>query len=293
MSRHPPRRAGRGSANRCTALEEASAGYIEADYASRMRRCRGDVVKASEREPYSRRIWTVPVVDDGVPERRQGQFVAPPTLVDSVVAELLRMMLSGELKPGERLVEERLTEHLGVSRPPLREALRVLQRDRVVNYAPRRGVVVAPLSPRDVREIYSLRWALERLAVDLAVPVENLGQLESLETEIVQMRSAAEAGDVAAVTAANWRFHLALCGLAGHSRLLSSYQSLTMQLQICMAMNLRFREELLGNALESVGRHEVLLEAIRSGDRRRVYEEIDHHGDISFMDQLDGLLSAP
>ena len=69
-------------------------------------------------EPYPRKIWRLPVEGDTEGARLQGQFVAPPTLVDSVVVELRRMMLSGELQSGERLVEERLTEQLGVSRPP-------------------------------------------------------------------------------------------------------------------------------------------------------------------------------
>jgi len=106
------------------------------------------------------------------------------------------------------------------------------------------------------------------------------------------MREAARSGDGAGVAAANWAFHLALCGLPGHARLLSSYQSLTMQLQICMAMNLGLREQLHGSALESVTRHEVLLEAISGGDRRKVHREIDHHGDLTFMDQLDALMAT-
>lgn len=219
-------------------------------------------------------------------------YVAPPTLVESVVAELRRMMLAGELNPGERLVEERLTEHLGVSRPPVREALRVLQRDGVVTYLPRRGVAVAPLAPQDVREIYSLRWALERLSVDLSLPLESDQQLVPLQQALDEMRLAALAGDGAHVTEANWQFHLALCSMPGHKRLVDSYQSLTMQLQICMAMNLRLREKLYGNSLESVARHEELLDAIRSGDRDRVHRELDHHGDLTFLENLDGLMGV-
>jgi DNA-binding GntR family transcriptional regulator len=248
-------------------------------------------VKTAE-GPYVRGIWMLPEesrTDAAKPERN---FVAPPTVVDSVVAELRRMMLAGELKPGERLIEERLTEHMGVSRPPLREALRILQRDAVVNYLPRRGVIVAPLAPQDVREIYTLRRALEGLAVDLAVPVESVSQLLPLERALDDMRTAAQSRDGPGVTEANWRFHLALCGLPGHGRLLGSYQSITMQLQICMAMNLRLREQLYGDALESVARHEVLLEAIRGGNRDKVHSELDHHGDLTFMDKLESLMAG-
>lgn len=251
-----------------------------------------EVTVKSVEESYARRIWKHPeerpTEGVGRPER---SFVAPPTIVDSVVSELRRMMLSSEVMPGERLVEERLTERLGVSRPPLREALRVLQRDGVVSYLPRRGVIVTRLTPQDVREIYTLRWALERLAVDLAVPVESASMLLPLEKALDEMRTAAESHDGTGVTEANWRFHLALCALPGHGRILGSYQSLTMQLQICMAMNLRLREQLYGDALESVVRHEVVLEAIRGGKRDQVHSELDHHGDLTFMDSLETLMA--
>ncbi|MDA8289870.1 MAG: GntR family transcriptional regulator [Actinomycetota bacterium] len=240
-------------------------------------------------EPYVRKIWKLPEYRGLAAINRTG-FVAPPTVVDSVVTELRRMLLSGELRPGERLVEERLTEHLGVSRPPLREALRVLQRDGVVTYMPRRGVTVTPLVPQDVREIYSLRWSLERLAVDLSLPIDTEERLAPLQEALQEMRVAAEANDGAGVAHANWEFHLGLCSMPGHRRLVASYQRLMMQLQICMAMNLRLREQLYGDALESVVRHEALLEAIRSGEREQVHEELDHHGDLTFMEQLDTLM---
>jgi DNA-binding GntR family transcriptional regulator len=239
-------------------------------------------------ESYAERVWKAPE-DADKPQEPRGQFTSVPTLVDRVIEELQEMVLAGRLKPGERLVEERLTEYLGVSRPPLREALRALQRDGLVLHSPRRGVIVAPLDAQDVREIYSLRWALERLAIDLSVPVEE-SQLGGLEEALREMRAAAEARDAEGVVLANWRFHVGLCALPGHRRLLRSYQGLTMQLRICMAMNLRFREQLYGDALESVGRHESLLARIREGDKQAIFSEIDHHGDMAFIDRLETLI---
>src|SRR5712691_11360611 len=99
--------------------------------------------------------------------------IVAPSVVDIVVEELHTLILSGSLRPGERLVEERLTERFGISRPPLREALRVLQQEGLVQRLPRRGAIVTPLDADDVREIYSLRWALERLAIELALPVRD------------------------------------------------------------------------------------------------------------------------
>lgn len=213
-----------------------------------------------------------------------------PTIQEQLVKELRRLILSGELRPGERLIEERLTEEFGVSRPPLREALRVLQRDGLIKTMPRRGSVVMPLTADDVREIYSLRWALERLAIELSVPVTNDSALQPLRDALDAMTTAAESGDPEKLLQANWEFHLTLCGLPRHHRLLQAYESLMLQLQLCMALNLKFRKELYGDPAETVTRHRRLVELIEAGDRSAVLAELQHHGDRSFMNRLETLL---
>ena len=86
--------------------------------------------------------------------------ICVPSLVDVVTAELRRLVLSGALRPGERLVEERLTEQFGVSRPPVREAMRLLEQEGLITRHRRRGAYITALTAEDVREIYVLRAAL-------------------------------------------------------------------------------------------------------------------------------------
>jgi DNA-binding GntR family transcriptional regulator len=143
---------------------------------------------------------------------------------------------------------------------------------------------VTPLSADDVREIYSLRWALERLALELSVPVDDLDQLQPLRDAIASMRAAP---DREALLEANWRFHFALVSLPGHRRLLATYRSLLSQLQLCMAMNLRFREQVIADPADSALRHERLLKLIEVGDVPAVLREIETHGDRSFLGRLD------
>jgi DNA-binding GntR family transcriptional regulator len=214
------------------------------------------------------------------------------SVVDIVVDELHALIFSGSLKPGERLVEERLTERFGVSRPPLREALRVLEGEGLVERRPRRGTVVTPLEADDVREIYTLRWALERLAIELALPLDNPTVLDPLRVAISEMQDAAAAGDREALLEANIGFHLALCSLPRHQLLIRAYELLIHQLRLCMAMNLRFREQLYGNPEDSVRRHQRLLDLIEAGDLAAVHREIEAHGDRAFMAQLDDLVRA-
>jgi DNA-binding GntR family transcriptional regulator len=216
--------------------------------------------------------------------------INPPSLVELSVAALRRLILAGEYKPGERLVEERLTERLGISRPPLREAMRVLQQEGLVVTSPRRGAMVTPLTAQDVHEIYTLRFALDRLAVELGVPVRDPRDLEPLRAALAGIERAAGSGDLAGLLEENIRFHTALCGLAKHRRLMQAYEALTLQLRLCMAMNLRLRERVHGNLEENVARHRVLLELAEDGDRQGLLCAIAEHGDRSFMDHLEDLI---
>lgn len=107
----------------------------------------------------------------GQPERVGNGALAPSSLVELAVQRLCNEILSGALVPGERLIEEQLTRRFGTSRAPLREALRLLGQQGLVEHLPRRGVRVAELSPQDVDELFGLREVLERFSVQIAPPV--------------------------------------------------------------------------------------------------------------------------
>ncbi|WP_051533180.1 GntR family transcriptional regulator [Arthrobacter sp. 9MFCol3.1] len=213
-----------------------------------------------------------------------------PTMADAVVQRLRALIVSGKFRPGDRLVEERLAEMFGVSRPPLREALRILQRDGLVQSLPRRGFIVIPITAEDIREIYSLRFALERMAVELGMPVQDQSRLQPMRDALEDMRVAAEEGNDEAVVEANSRFHLALVSLPGHKRLINTYEGLRLQLELCMGYNLKFREQLFGDRKDVHPRHAQLLESIEKGDKEAVLYEIAHHGNRSFLDNLDDLI---
>ena len=95
------------------------------------------------------------------------------SLVELATVRLRHEILSGSLEPGERLIEEQLTQRFGISRAPLREALRLLGQQGLVEHLPRRGVRVAELSAGDVDELFGLRDVLERHAVRSALPLRG------------------------------------------------------------------------------------------------------------------------
>jgi DNA-binding GntR family transcriptional regulator len=213
--------------------------------------------------------------------------ISPQSIVHLVVDDVRRLALSGEFKPGERLIEERLAERYGISRPPLREALRILQQEGLLQHIPRRGVFVTSLTPTDVRELYSLRWALERFALELALPIDDSARLTPLREAIQMMREAGRAADDHQLLEANQMFHVRLVALPRHSHLSRTHLGLLRQIQLYMALNLRARHQVTHDPEDSVRRHVRLLTAIEQGSLSEVQAEITAHGDRTFLEQSD------
>lgn len=142
-----------------------------------------------------------------------------PTAQDAVLSALREDILAGILAPGDQLVQESLAERYGVSRVPLREALKMLESEgQVVNH-PHRGYFVAELSVGDLREVYHLRGLLERAALEVAVPLLEESDVDELASLCDDVDAAAVDGDVVAMAEANRRFHFALFDTAGMPRL--------------------------------------------------------------------------
>lgn len=216
------------------------------------------------------------------------RITVPPSLTALATTALRDMILAGELRPGDRVIENQLTRELGVSRPPLREAMRVLEQEGLIVQVPRRGAVVTPLTAQDVYEIVTLREQLEDMAVRLGVPVRDPERLNRLRSALAALEQAAATGDTADLTQANYGFHLAFVGLAGHRRLEETYRSLSLQMLLCMSMNRRAladRESLTDNA----ARHRALVELVEAGDRDRLLAGLAAHGHRSFLPDTLGL----
>jgi DNA-binding GntR family transcriptional regulator len=201
------------------------------------------------------------------------------SLVDLAFDRLSREILSGRTDPGERLIEEQLTRRLGISRAPLREALRLLAQQGLVEHIPRRGVRVATLSDDDVRELYEVRDVLERHAVVAIRPGVDLG---GLHAALEVMSKATDAGDRLAIADAHRRFHVEVVALGGNRQLCSLYESVLVRLQLYMAVNLR-REAEVAEPADGVHRHEKLLAAVASGDGEAIIAALNGHGARTYL----------
>lgn len=116
-------------------------------------------------------------------------------LVDEAARALREAILDGRLRPGQRLLQDRLAEMLGVSRTPIREALQRLEREGLVRSVGRQGMVVAQLAAQDIEEIYDVREVLEGLAARLAASRISQAQLNTLRKSLERMAGHAEKGD--------------------------------------------------------------------------------------------------
>ena len=207
-----------------------------------------------------------------------------PSLVELAVRRLRAEIVGGAFAPGERLVEEQLTRRFGISRAPLREALRLLGQQGLVEHLPRRGVRVVALSARDIDELFSLRDVLERFALECVLGgrggVPDPGGLADARGAVERMEAAA--GDAAEQAAAHRAFHMSLVALAGHQHLLRVYEPVLLQLQLYMATNMR-REAEQRPATEGAHRHRRLYEAVAGGDLDVVLNELAHHGSRTYL----------
>lgn len=221
-------------------------------------------------------------MENAIPSASLPPVERPGSLADFARRAIERAILAGQYLAGERLVEERLCEDLGVSRPPLREALQQLSFSGIVEHRPRRGVWVKGMTQQDVYEIVSFRRELELMALRLAIPGLDPFKIAECRRALDAMRVIAERGDEGGLVAAGFAFHVSVIRLAGHSRLEQAYHSMALQLQLCMAMNNRARrdiEDLRGN----VTRHEELLATILSEDLTAIEAALEAHGESTFV----------
>lgn len=180
-----------------------------------------------------------------------------------VVAETLReAIVNGMLKPGERLMEIQLAEELGVSRTPVREAIRKLELEGFVVMIPRRGTYVADLSIKDINEVFEIRTALDVLAAGLAVERITEDELEQLERLLVEIGELIEEDDADKIVESDSQFHDILYRASRNDRLVGIINNLREQFTRFRSISIQYP----GRMQKSVEEHRRLVEAIASRD---------------------------
>jgi DNA-binding GntR family transcriptional regulator len=158
------------------------------------------------------------------------EFAAPVRafrpLSEEAYDQLRSAILGGQLAPGSRIVEADLARQMRISRSPVREAVRKLEHEGLVEYLPRRGTVVSGLSREDVADAYQLRAHLEAYGARLAATRATELDLARMIDLVTRMREFAAAEDLDGLVAADVEFHRELCRISGSRRLLQAWETL-------------------------------------------------------------------
>jgi DNA-binding GntR family transcriptional regulator len=191
-----------------------------------------------------------------------------------VVCETLRdAVRRGILQPGERLMEIQLAEDLGVSRTPVREAIRKLEMEGYVIMMPRRGTYVADLSIRDINEVFEIRTSLESLASGLAAERINEDELEKLQRLLVEIGAYIKSGDMDSIVRTDTEFHDLLYQASRNSRLVGIISNLREQLTRFRTTSMSFP----GRLKATLEEHRKIVEAIAQGDEKAARKAAEHH----------------
>lgn len=194
-------------------------------------------------------------------------------LVDSVARELAQIILEGELKPGDKLNEVEIARRLGVSRGPVREAVRKLQEAGLLDSQPFRGSFVRTLSQREVADIYALRSLLESTAVTEAIRLATSADLAEIERALQETETAALANAKGRMIEADVAFHTAICKAGHNARITDTFIKLASELRLVHLL-MNPEPERLRAAAKS---HATILEDIRSRGLDRAVSAIRSH----------------
>ena len=196
-------------------------------------------------------------------------------LRDVVFNTLRQAILRGELQPGERLLEIHLANKLGVSRTPIREAIRKLELEGLVIMIPRKGAVVAEITEKSLRDVLEVRRALEELAVKLACEKIQADEIEELKVAAKEFEKALGTGDVTVYAEADVKFHDIIYRTTDNQRLIQLLYNLREQMYRYRVEYLK-REEVHETLLTE---HQHIIEMIEKQDEERAVEAVCKHID--------------
>ena len=198
--------------------------------------------------------------------------LAKTSLREQALDVLRNAVTSGEIAPGTHLVETELSAALSISRGTLREALRQLEQEGLVEPSERGRLRVRTLSPAEIQDMFEVRSALEGLAAAL------LCRLKNRKTVVRQLQSALDAladatGSISEMVEIDLDFHRTLCTLTGNAALLRSWEGLAGAIR----MSIMFAGAERAMANMSVPRHQVLVDAVAAGDPDSARVAVEEH----------------
>ena len=194
-------------------------------------------------------------------------------LRDVVFNTLREAILKGDLKPGERLMALQLASKLGVSRTPIREAIRMLEQEGLAVTTPRKGAEVAKMTLKDMEDVLEIRDALDELAVRIACQKISDEQLRQLEDMKELFEKSTQTGNVKKIAEADVTFHDVIYEATGNPKLVTLLNNLREQVY-------RYRVEYIKdpkNYPTLIAEHEAILESLKNRDVKNAVEAMHVH----------------
>ncbi|THF79605.1 GntR family transcriptional regulator [Cohnella fermenti] len=196
------------------------------------------------------------------------------SLGEAISCELRLGIVTGKLKPGEKLSENGIAADFGTSRSPVREALRTLSGEGLIRLE-RMGAVVVGLGAEEVRELYDVRCLIESFAQERLSRMDREPILARLERILDRMELAAKHKDIEEFALLDFTFHETIVEEANHSRIRQLWRSIR---QLVLTVMLVTTEDVFGEGEARVaaviGKHRALLDSLRSGDETEVREQV-------------------
>lgn len=199
--------------------------------------------------------------------------IAPTALYQEVAERLRQRIFAHELTPGTWIDEQKLAEQYGISRTPLREALKVLASEGLVELKPRRGCYVTEISRQDLDDIFPLIALLEGRCAGEAVDRAKPADIAALKAIHNRLEAAARDGRIDAFFEANQEFHRQIQELAGNRWLLTVIQDLRTVLKLSRLHSL----SLEGRLQQSLDEHRLIMAALESGEGGRAEKTMHDH----------------
>lgn len=196
-------------------------------------------------------------------------------LWESIADQLRDEILDGRLAAGSRLVETDLAERFGVSRGPIRDALRELARRGLAMDLPRRGTFVSSLSERDLEEVYVIRRAIEGAAIRLAIARATDEDIAEMYGLLAEAEAAYQRSDLGAAWDADMAFHRSYCRVSGNGRLLELFEDLASQTVLLMRTALGERASLGWTPPPEY--HRRIADSIAARDETAAIEAVGAH----------------
>jgi DNA-binding GntR family transcriptional regulator len=194
-------------------------------------------------------------------------------LVDRVANSLVGAILSGAMRPGDRLAESHIARQMDLSRAPVREALRLLESSGLVEYRTNRGFFVRAISATSVSDLYDLRILIETAAIRRLTDT-NPAALPPLRAQVAELHRLAGTGaDMMAHVDADMAFHRLICEGSGNRRFLQVFDQIANETKLGLVLIGRLYDD----PHRMAATHEPIVEAIAAGDADAAAAAIDYH----------------